>query len=77
MWSADSSKVVVLVESGYWDYTVSITSGNTTLRNQALVPGYNQYSVSGLTVGKVNVKITELSSGLRIVHGTGPIAVSP
>jgi glucan endo-1,3-alpha-glucosidase len=54
---------------------VSISSGSTTLGSQALVPGFNRFSVSNLTVGSVSVSVTDASSGAAVVAGTGPLEV--
>jgi glucan endo-1,3-alpha-glucosidase len=54
---------------------VSITSGSTALGSQKLVPGYNQFSMSGLTVGDVSVTVIDTSSNSNVVSRTGPLPV--
>jgi len=71
-----SVQVVVLVAEGILTYAVSIVSGSTTLGTQLLVPGYNQYSVSGLTTGTVVVTVKDTLKNAEVISGTGPIAVS-
>jgi glucan endo-1,3-alpha-glucosidase len=71
----DKVTVVVLVASGITTYSVSITSGGTSLGSSALVPGYNQYSVKELTTGTVVVTVTDTSSNSKVVSGTGPLPV--
>lgn len=66
---------MVLVAAGITTYTITITSGGTTLGSQKLVPGYNAYSVSGLTTGTVAVTVTDSASNAGVVSGTGPLAV--
>ena len=39
------------------------------------MPGYNQFSVSGLAVGSVGVSVTDGSGGAAVVSGTGPLPV--
>lgn len=54
---------------------VDISSGGTHLGGTTLVPGYNQYSVSGLTTGTVTTTVTDASGG-TILSSSGPMAVS-
>ena len=71
----DKVTVVVLVAPGIKTYSVNISSGGTSLGSSALVPGYNQYSVKGLTTGTVVVTVTDTSSNSKVVSGTGPLPV--
>lgn len=70
----DKVTVVVLVASGKTNLTVDISVAGTSLGSQALVPGYNQYSVAGLTVGSVSVTVTD-DTGATVVSGTGTLPV--
>ncbi len=72
----DKVTVVVLVEEGHSTYNLKVVSGNMDLGSQTLVPGYNQYSVSGLTAGNVTVTVTDSASISEVLSGTGPIPIS-
>lgn len=69
-------QVVVLIAEGITSYSVSISSGGNALGSKTLVPGFNQYSVSGLTTGSVVITVTDTAMNTAVVKGTGPIAVT-
>jgi glucan endo-1,3-alpha-glucosidase len=54
---------------------VSITSGSTALGSQKLVPGFNEFSVGGLTAGSVVVTVTDSAASGTVVSGTGSLPV--
>jgi glucan endo-1,3-alpha-glucosidase len=70
----DKVTVVVLVASGKTNLSVDISVAGASVGTQALVPGYNQYSVDGLKVGSVSVTVTD-DSGATVVSGTGTLPV--
>jgi glucan endo-1,3-alpha-glucosidase len=73
----DKVTVVVLVAEGVETYKVSVFEDTDVLLGEmALVGGYNSYSVEGLGEGIVVVSVSDTSTGVEVVKGTGPIVVS-